>query len=89
MIENFSHFQIGLGVMWWWRLGKTVEVVQLAQGLLGGSYRKIFTELDLMARKGVWKKKEKKRSLEANERATSEEGFEAPEEKCARMLISC
>ena len=66
-----------------------MEVVQLAQGLLGGSYRKIFTELDLMARKGVWKKKEKKRSLEANERATSEEGFEAPEEKCARMLISC
>ena len=38
---------------------------------------------------GVWKKKEKKRSLEANERATSVEGFEAPEEKCARMLILC
>ena len=42
-----------------------MEVVQLAQGLLGGSYRKIFTELDLMARKGVWKK----RSLEEKERA--------------------
>ena len=49
-------------------MGKTVEVVQLAQGLLGGSYRKIFTELDLMARKGVSKKKEKKRSLEEKER---------------------
>ena len=36
------------------------EVVQLAQGLLGGSYRKIFTELDLIARKGVWKKRREK-----------------------------
>ena len=67
MIENFSHFQVALGVMWWWWLGKTGGCAT-GTGPAGRIVPNNIHVARLDDEKRSLEENEKKRSLEEKER---------------------